>query len=377
MVTSKRNQILFPTITVAIGILFSVGLFEVAFRVFDIDIMPITKRKVYFKNSHNYLFCYADNYSGELKRYESFAELKSKSWHLEVESKPALTIANERISETPWCVSLEFDEEGYRTDKSKGAKSDSTQKIVIVGDSFVAGDGVPYQSTLPVQISELIGPEFNVVHRGASGASFADKVYAINEMSKLDSTAKYILVYLINDIPLSEDLQSKQRDIVDHINIRRGNYEKTYPAMGLQKWFKSLYYLNTFRILQKIKSETTQWYIDSYDENINPDGVKYLNKGFSVLSGHVNQANIAVVIYPLIEDFRGEYSFSPIHKKIMQISNQVSLPIHDLTADFRGQDHRKLWVHPVDHHPNGKANAIAAKGIVDWLNSNHADFLIP
>ena len=41
----------------------------------------------------------------------------------------------------------------------------------------------------------------------------------------------------------------------------------------------------------------------------------------------------------------------------------------DLAPVFAGRDTASLWVHSVDHHPNGKAHGLAAGAIAEWLRT--------
>jgi hypothetical protein len=55
----------------------------------------------------------------------------------------------------------------------------------------------------------------------------------------------------------------------------------------------------------------------------------------------------------------------------------VGLPVLDLAPAFAGQRTEDLWVHPCDHHPNGRAHAIAGRALADWLQRGVPGFLTP
>ena len=83
------------------------------------------------------------------------------------------------------------------------------------------------------------------------------------------------------------------------------------------------------------------------------------------------------MLYPLMLRFETEYPLTPVHDHVAAIAQNAGLPVLDLTSAFEGADTESLWVHPTDHHPNGKAHSIAAGAIVEWLKRDVPGFLSP
>jgi hypothetical protein len=57
------------------------------------------------------------------------------------------------------------------------------------------------------------------------------------------------------------------------------------------------------------------------------------------------------------------------------MARDAGIPVLDLAPAFAGMDTESLRVHPTDHHPNGKAHAIAARAIADWVMEELPGFL--
>jgi len=57
------------------------------------------------------------------------------------------------------------------------------------------------------------------------------------------------------------------------------------------------------------------------------------------------------------------------------MAREVGLPVLDLAEAFAGQTTAEMWVHSCDHHPNGRAHAIASAAISNWLQSNDSELL--
>ena len=76
-----------------------------------------------------------------------------------------------------------------------------------------------------------------------------------------------------------------------------------------------------------------------------------------------------------MEGLESGYPLQSIHEQVKTYAEEAGLPVLDLTSAFAGQKTSDLWVHSTDHHPNGKANAIAVKAIIEWLRKDVPWFL--
>ena len=56
------------------------------------------------------------------------------------------------------------------------------------------------------------------------------------------------------------------------------------------------------------------------------------------------------------------------------MARAAGLPVLDLAPAFVGQSAAKLWVHPCDHHPDSRAQAIAGNAIGEWLERDLRGF---
>ena len=100
-----------------------------------------------------------------------------------------------------------------------------------------------------------------------------------------------------------------------------------------------------------------------------PDNEELLGKSFGYLISmrdltQKKGIDFSVVIYPLLyKDFFGKYTFSPIHRKVMQFCNEQSIECLDAYVPFSGYySFKEFMVHPgLDAHPNGEANRLVAQ----------------
>lgn len=128
--------------------------------------------------------------------------------------------------------------------------------------------------------------------------------------------------------------------------------------------------------MEKIKQETIQWYLDSYDPRFNQENLRLFQETIRTIP-KIPGCRSVFVMYPLMEGFESNYPLQTIHDQVKAMAEEAGLPVLDLTSAFAGQKTSELWVHPTDHHPNGKANAIVARAIIEWLRKDVPWFLNP
>ena len=84
-----------------------------------------------------------------------------------------------------------------------------------------------------------------------------------------------------------------------------------------------------------------------------------------------------LVLYPLMFGFEGGYPLQFVHDRVREMAEAEGLAVLDVAPVFDGQSTRDLQVHPVDHHPNGRAHGLAARALAEWLRSDVPGFLNP
>lgn len=370
---SRARKLLFRLGGIAVGLFVGLVLVEGALRATGIGSGPIiSKRRLVDDSKPSVAYhCYPTNPHSE---FGPAPEIEGGNWRLETYTLDPQEIPLKRLHETPWCVRYDFSSRRLRDREYPLEPAEGVLRIAVVGDSFVFGEGVPNQQSLPRQIHDLLGAEFEVLNGGLVGADTIREYELAALLAGQAHCTRIVFVFIPNDVPLTDELIKRQNGINDLINFRSAGLV-TYEA---DAWYsgrlRTVQLIGRRLFLRRIRQETIQWYVDSYDPRYNGENLAVLDQTLHALA-NLPDCRVAFVIYPLLEGLESGYPLSAIHERVAAMARRAGLPVLDLAEVFDGTSSRELWVHPVDHHPNGAAHAVAARAIVDWLHSDVPGFL--
>lgn len=369
-----RRPMLVRAGSVLLGVLAALILTEICLRVADIQPPRMqTKRFLVDESDRTVQYhCYPSNPHGE---FEHLPDISRGRWSLKTYTFDPQDVALDRLEETPWCVKYEYSSKFIRDREYPRKPPDGVSRIAMVGDSFVFGEGVPIERTLPRQVEARLGKHYEVINAGVVGADTADEVRLLGQIVSEVECTRAIVVFIPNDIALTRQLLARQKYINDLI-VLRDSYFDEHEA---RKWYaghlRSLHILGSQFELNRVHRETIQWYLDSYDSSHNALNLQILANDLSTLA-KIPNCRVAFVIYPLMEGFERGYPLKPIHQRVQAMARSAGLPVLDLAPVFDGKSTQELWVHPADRHPNGSAHELAAQAIVEWLEDQVPGFLV-
>lgn len=317
--------------------------------------------------------CYPSNPHGE---FRPLPELSGKDWRAITYGEDIEQIPIECMHETPWCVELRYNSQGLRDREYAMPPPPGTMRILGMGDSFAMGDGVSLDRSLFRQLEGLLGPGFQVVNAGRSGQDAATAVARLSGLALSYGCKRAIYVFLLNDIGLTPELAAGKNRIHDLITLREDKLQgsEAGPVSGWPQVSRLLEILRFRAAIRNAREQTVQWYRDCYRDESNGRNLRMLGADFRTLAD-LPECRVALVIYPLMVDFETGYPFAEIHDRVARMAREAGLPVLDLAAAFQGMDTASLHVHPVDHHPNGRAHGLAARRIATWLQENLPGFL--
>lgn len=353
--------------SIFLGLTIAILIAEVIVRVAGIEPpRAISKRQLVESSNPSVVYhCYPSNPSGELT---VLPDTTIGDWQLKTYAFVPKSLPLDQVAQTPWCVQYKYSSKMIRDREYPLDPPPGIQRWVCIGDSFVFGEGVPEPMTLPRQMESLLGPEHEVINAGVVGFNTQEEVEVLRKIVAEAHCSRAVFVFIPNDILLTPRLEFRQKYINDLILLRDSRLE-TFEA---ESWYTG--HLKVFHLfggnlaMRRIKRQTIQWYLDSYDNAHNQTNLQALKQNIHKLS-QIADCRVAFVLYPLMEGFEDGYPLSAIHETVAGFARDAGLPVLDLAEAFAGMNADDLTVHPTDHHPNGKAHTIAARTITDWLRN--------
>lgn len=266
----------------------------------------------------------------------------------------------------PWAVHVEYNSLRFR-DAEPTPRRAGVRRVVIVGDSFIEGQGVKEADTCARVLERLLndgGGQWEVRNCGRRGADFPE-LYD----EAFDGALEYspdVVVYgmVLNDAARSPEFQARQSYVNDWI-LDRGRLHDGRPFPELRLFDSRLMALVADRVeTWRTGRATARWYHDMYGE-ANRAGwertqgyIRDMNRRTLAMGGR-----FIVASWPLMIDLEGDDPFADVSEKVARFCLAAGIPRHDLREAFRGRHTDSLWVHPVDMHPNETAHRLAAESL--------------
>lgn len=326
--------------------------------------MPVSKRYLVREDAtaNESFLCYESNPQGA---FQPVPETWQGRWRLMSTMLPPERLPLDDLRQTPWCVRYQLNSYGFRDVELAPLPAAGTTRLALVGDSFVFGEGVPDDQTLSRQLAPLLGSGIECVNAGRPGLNTAQEVARVRHLVDEWQVRRAVVVFIANDIGLAPELAQRQKFIFDLMNFR----DQPWQAQERARWLGSsrLWRMTGSKWgLARVTRDTIRWYQDSYDPRFNAAELDNLAAQFHALA-RVPECPVALVLFPLLEGLESEYPLANIHRRVEGLAADAGLPVLDLAPTFAGQPTSELWVHPTDHHPNGRALGLAAEAIAEWL----------
>lgn len=317
--------------------------------------------------------CYPSNPNGE---FRALPDVSRGSWSLLDNLIPPGQIPLDRLSETPWCIEYALSPRGLREIDPALERPPGEPKLAIVGDSFVFGEGVPAESSLPAVLQTRLGSGREVLNLGWPGDDTKHEVDRLQAAAAAFHLQRAVVVFIANDIEMAPELLKEQEYIDDLIQVRDqylARREGATPAIG---WSRLYALVHGAIDMRRVTERTIAWYRDLYDPARNAEALQRFRANLERLA-RLPGCRVVLVLYPLLQGLEGTYPLRGVHERVARMAKAAGLQVLDLAPAFAGQRTKDLWVHACDHHPNGTAQSIAARAIAEWLERDVPGFLIP
>jgi lysophospholipase L1-like esterase len=271
----------------------------------------------------------------------------------------------------PWIVECRYNSHRFRGPEP-GPKEAGRARVVVVGDSFTEGQGVKEDDTSPRQLGALLEARapgrFEVLNAGRRAHDLPELLAVFEDALAL---APDVVVYamVLNDGARSPEFQARQQYVNDWILDRRRVLEDADDAAPPSPLSPRLWWLARDAWEGwRISRETARWYRDMYGP-ANAAGWQQTRDAIARMDRETRArgGRFLVALWPLLVGLDGRYPFEEQHAAIGAFCSNAGVEFLDLLPALRGQRPADLFVHPVDMHPNEKAQRLAAEAIAPLL----------
>ena len=270
--------------------------------------------------------------------------------------------------DTPHCIIYD------RSLREGGPFPERKDWIAIIGDSFAFGEGLTHDRTLASYLASL-DPQRNYRTFAQSGASIDWMHYlATNSIRQESKPEQALYIFNLNDILISKEIAADRDRIHQHIMDDTQSREVLTQNGGelSDSFIAILSLLKRIRIQRDLNQKRIQNYYDMYFSEDNREHAKETLETLKTLNSMYEREGIpfTVIIYPILyKDLFGRYPFKMIHIYLMNYCRSHGIHCVDGLPAF-DEDYfmSRLIVHPVDYHPNERANEKMARLISTKLS---------
>lgn len=232
-------------------------------------------------------------------------------------------------------------------------------KVMVVGDSFVAGSGIANpEDRFANQLGRLLGNDYAVLNVASPGWDTIDEVDAILEYPQKPDVL--VLSYYINDIEGTAYANGAQRP-----QIRQDPPAWFLPVVQNSHVVNFLYW----RLIRLGPQEWADIYWNDWLKKISADPEirwRHQQELLTIIEGAASeQIPLIVVVFPNLTAV-DESSF--ITQPVIDLFRERNIPVLDVNTILAGRDPADTTVNAIDSHPNPAINLKVAEALYEMMN---------
>lgn len=244
----------------------------------------------------------------------------------------------------------------YRTnahglrDRDRPAKAPGSKRVLIIGDSYTWGyavtEGEAYPQVAERLLAERGRADIEVINGGVPDYNSRQERQLLEQLLPIYQPDAVFLAYVVNDAEPSTAMPTPPEEVYRHSR----SWFLTEVAERLnRRVFRR-------RLLPSAKDNVGSNYLDGFDEG----SVKWRDSREAIremrdLSRAAGSSFSVLMMPDFTQDFGDGYALGTIHDAVASWGRELDIPVLDLLALFRGEDHM-AWMVPWDGHPNAEAH---------------------
>lgn len=250
-------------------------------------------------------------------------------------------------------VEIKTNSLGLRNAEITVPKPPGTKRVLVLGDSFTLGWGVPFEDTYSRQLEKMLHTKsgaYEVVNMGTGNYNSSMEVELFKRKGLALDPDIVVLMYYINDTETTPEINSMSYHVMRHF------YLPAYISARLKQ----------LGMMNNEKDWLQAYYRKLYATN--SEGFRRAKEAVNELVHITSERNIKLLVVN-IPDLRRlkEYPFGFATALPEGLAKDNALPFIDLLLHLNKYDGQSLWVSKEDAHMNSAANNIAAKAIFEKI----------
>jgi len=242
--------------------------------------------------------------------------------------------------------------------------------ILVLGDSFIWGDGIPVESLITSKLEKKLnelGNNVEVVNGGGGGGNAESEFNRLTMLMPVYNPSEVIVFFFTNDI-LEEEAgkdDAKPRTATSwKQNVKEFLRQRSH-------FFAFLYYLYKDRLVSLVGVPQSLLPPDYFNLNDTKPGWKSFKDNVLKMRDFCKKRNIAFcyVIIPTLTCLNDKYPYKEMHESVKKFFSDSGIEYLDLFPVFSPYRPSKLWVNLENSHWNDLGTGLAADALLKWKPS--------
>jgi len=260
--------------------------------------------------------------------------------------------------------------QGLRNREISKDKPKQTKRILVLGDSFIWGDGISADELITLHIENMLGGYgrgIEVVNTGKGGLNTTEEFARLKKHAPMVQPDLVVLFFFTNDVLRVEPKQTegsgkalswKQR--LKEV-LRRNSKFMAY----LYYQYKNVY-AGKFGVPESLLPQ------DYFNLDDSKPGWVAFKQAIGDIQQYCNSRDIKLlfVFIPTLTSLNENYPYSELRNKVTAYVNERDIPQVDLFNILAPYDPVDIWVSPENTHWNNKATLISAEAVVQFINQH-------
>jgi lysophospholipase L1-like esterase len=259
-----------------------------------------------------------------------------------------------------------------RDDEISDPKPAGERRLLILGDSFTFGEGVPDDDAIfPNLLEHRLDDDarahgigtVDVLNGGIPGSLTSDWIALWDRVSERYRPDALLVVFFLRDGTRTASIPEFFGKIRDEI-LNRNHHSVMYTHSYLYR------VLRDRMDRRSVGDRYTRTFLDSYfGSEADTAEWRLAQRNLLRLRDRARERSLpmGLVVFPILVELGPNYPFQAICREIAEFARSNGIPVHDLLPAFLGQDGPALWVSAFNQHPNARGHRIAADAMYPFV----------